>query len=120
MDQILPYVFLVVGVGIILFSFLTAYGLYQQLGTNQQQITTPTFTASNGTLNESISSAVSSLTTTMSNIIKADTNIGLEIVIMFLFVNIGYKLASIGINMDKANREVQAEPTRKKESSNAY
>jgi hypothetical protein len=92
MASIIGYSLIAIGIILLLFTFLVGYGLYQSL--NSEQYTPQTTQSSN------ITSSISSLTNSLGTTAKETGFIFLQIILLFLFANIGYKFVYLGIKMN--------------------
>ncbi len=95
------YVLEAIGLLMIAFAFVIAYGIYSNavssltiIGSTQQSS------------NQSINATLSGLTNSMTGEATLATYTLIEIAVLFLFVNIGYKLAYLGL---QANRSQNAQ-----------
>ncbi|MCL4387839.1 hypothetical protein M1567_01650 [Candidatus Marsarchaeota archaeon] len=112
-EKAIAYTAFVAGVLIILITLYMGYGLYGTIiaaASSPHNTTTP---ASNGSLNQSISSAISSA-------IGAHLPSSgvffllLDIILLFLFANIGYKIAILGVHMNASAKAKQESVSRDK------
>ncbi len=87
--------FVVVGVAVILISMLLGYGLYTNAQRNSALGSQLQGSGSN------ISASVSSLSTGLNNTVSTSAYYIIEVLVLFLFANIGYKIALIGIKISK-------------------
>ncbi len=92
MASIIGYVLIAIGIILLLFTFLVGYGLYQSLNSEQYMTQTPQ--------NSNITVSIYSLTNNLSNTAKETGFIFLQIILLFLFANIGYKFVYLGIKMN--------------------
>ncbi len=89
------------GILIIVFALFLGYGLYQA----QQNISKlPSQTSQSASINSSISNLTTDLGTTLNN------NMGtfIRLIILYLFANIGYKLASLGIELQGKDQKTKS------------
>ncbi len=93
----LGYLLLSLGIAIILFTFLVGYGFYQKV------LTSSSITGSQQTYGN-VSSEIGSLTSGLTQTAKEGTLLGINVLILFLFASIGYKIAMIGIHLIENKR----------------
>lgn len=94
------------GILIIVFALFLGYGLYQA---QQSPSKVPLQNSQSASINSSISSLTTDLGTTLNN------NMGtfIRLIILYLFANIGYKIAYLGIEM--RDKEPKPKNTKKNE-----
>ncbi len=101
------YALIGLGVIIILFSLLLGYGIYVSASSNLNDIALISPSGGN-TINGSVSILSSNLQSTATT----GTYAAIEVIVLFLFASIGYKLAYLGIQMNKQSgkqeKQVQA------------
>ena len=95
--NVLGYLLLSLGIAIILFTFLVGYGFYQKV------LTSSSITGSQQTYGN-VSSEIGSLTSGLTQTAKEGTLLGINVLILFLFASIGYKIAMIGIHLIENKR----------------
>lgn len=101
------YGILALGIVIILFTFVLGYGIYINT-TNQANNFVPqqNFSYSGGSLNASIAGVISTFTNNTFSLVKSSSYVVLEVLVLFLFLNIGYKIAKIGLEkLDSQERK---------------
>ena len=110
-EKTIAYVAFAIGVLIILFTLYMGYGLY---GTIITQANAPiaSSSASSGSLNQSISSAINSAIG--SHLPSSGVFLLLDIILLFLFANIGYKIAILGVHMNASVKARQENVSRDK------
>ncbi len=95
MANYLAYALIAVGIILLAVTFLIGYGLYMDLN-SQFSAYAP---ATPSPQNSSIASSISSLTSGLGSTAKTSSFIMLQIIILFLFASIGYKVAYIGVKL---------------------
>ncbi|MGB9732695.1 MAG: hypothetical protein ACP5P2_01215 [Candidatus Micrarchaeia archaeon] len=98
MASILGYFLIALGVVLLLLTFLMGYGLYESLSTQS-------YVQSGQPSPSNVTGAISSLTSNLSLTARETGFIFLEIIVLFLFANIGYKLSYLGIKLVKGEDE---------------
>ena len=99
MDNLLGYGTFALGLIIILFTFLLGYGIYVSVGNSASSYVPQQNFSGGGSLNASITQITASLSQNAYGLIRTSTYIVLEVVILFLFATIGYKIAKLGVEM---------------------
>ena len=105
-EKTIAYAAFAAGVLIILFTLYTGYGLYGAIMSqaNSPQGTSPP--ASSGSLNQSIGSAINGAIS--SHLPSSGVFLLLlDIMLLFLFANIGYKIAILGVHMNASAKARQ-------------
>ena len=87
-------VFIIIGVLLIILSFILGYGMYTSL--HQAQITQQTPQINGNNITNSFNQFASSL----SYSINGPIYYAIEIILLFLFASIGYKIADLGIRLN--------------------
>jgi len=95
---VLGYSLVAIGIALLAFTFFLGYGLYVSFGSSSTSYVAPTQS------NVSVSGAVASLTNSVNQSIRNSVYMLLEIVVLFLFASIGYKIAYIGVSMLKGEK----------------
>ena len=91
MNELIGYALLVIGILLMLFSFLLGYSIYTNLANNNVG---PAQIGGN-TLNDTVRSGLQSADTTLYSGIYTT----IDVLVLFLFASIGYKLAFLGIHI---------------------
>ena len=110
-EKTIAYVAFAIGVLIILFTLYIGYGLYDTIIT-QANAPIASSSASSGSLNQSISSAINSAIG--SHLPSSGVFLLLDIILLFLFANIGYKIAILGVHMNASVKARQENVSRDK------
>lgn len=95
---LLGYILIGIGILIFAFAFMNAYNLYQNLNSHA----TALYNNSYSTQEKNITSIATSFTNSLSSMTSTANSLGytlLEIIILFLFANIGYKIGYFGLNI---------------------
>ncbi|MDE1869811.1 MAG: hypothetical protein KGH71_02375 [Candidatus Micrarchaeota archaeon] len=87
------------GVIIILFTFLLGYGIYVSVGNSATSYSPQQSFSGGGSLNDSITQITASLSQSVYALVRSSTYIVLEVVILFLFATVGYKIAKLGVDI---------------------
>jgi uncharacterized BrkB/YihY/UPF0761 family membrane protein len=92
-SEYLGYSLIAIGIIMLLFTFLLGYGIYQNINNGSLQIQHSNVAGSNVTalVGSTLQSLTSGANSSLSTII--------EIIVLFLFANIGYKMATLGMKM---------------------
>jgi hypothetical protein len=93
----LGYALLAVGLIMLVFTFLLGYGIYQNAISGGMTPSTGNISGNN--ITAVVGSALQSVTSPLNSTIY----IAISIAILFLFANIGYKMAMIGIKILDSN-----------------
>jgi len=93
-------VFIAVGVIVILAALYLGYSLYTSVQSNNTLQTQTQAGAG------SINSSFSSLSNNISNTIRVNAYYLIEIVVLFLFASIGYKIALIGMTINRDETQI--------------
>ncbi len=100
--------FIIVGFLLIIFSFALGYGMYNSL--RQLQITQQTPQINGSNLNSSFNQLATNISLSINNPIYYI----IEIIILFLFASIGYKIADLGIRTNSiSNKDYSSEKIEK-------
>ena len=112
-EKTLAYAAFAIGVLIILFTLYMGYGLYGTIMAKANAPSSVTTSSSASSLNQSISSAISSAIG--AHLPSSGTFLLLlEIILLFLFANIGYKIAILGVHMNASAKVRQENISRDK------
>ena len=94
--------FLIIGILIIFATLYIGYNLYENIQLNNIiEQTSPTSTSSTSTIN----STLNNMNLNINETIKTSTNYLIEIMLLFLFASIGYKIAYLGITINKGKSQ---------------
>ncbi|MEM3875471.1 MAG: hypothetical protein QXP35_00130 [Candidatus Micrarchaeaceae archaeon] len=100
---LLGYILISIAILIFAFTFMSAYNLYRNLNSHA----TALYNNSYSTQEKNITSIATSFTNSLSSMTSTANSLGytlLEIMILFLFANIGYKIGYFGINIININK----------------
>ncbi|MGC8587157.1 MAG: hypothetical protein ACP5K9_02615 [Candidatus Micrarchaeia archaeon] len=95
---VLGYSLIAIGLALLVFTFILGYGLYMSFSSSSTGYM-PTAQAS-----ANVSSAVSTLTNSINQSVRDSVYMLLEIVVLFLFASIGYKIAYLGVSLLKGEK----------------
>jgi flagellar basal body-associated protein FliL len=101
MAHYLAYVLIAIGIILLAITFLIGYGLYTSLS-EQSSAYAPV----PSTQNSSITGSISILTSNLGSTVRTTSYIILQIIILFLFASVGYKIAFIGVKLMNGNEQV--------------
>jgi hypothetical protein len=101
MAHYLAYVLIAIGIILLAITFLIGYGLYTSLS-EQSSAYAPV----PSTQNSSITGSISILTSNLGSMVRTTSYIILQIIILFLFASVGYKIAFIGVKLMNGNEQV--------------
>ncbi len=91
----LGYILISLGILIILFTFLIGYGLYEQANSKANA------PYSQPAQNATVGGILGPLTSDLSSTINTGTYLSVEVIVLFLFASIGYKIAMIGVQINR-------------------
>ena len=106
MASILGYALIALGIIVLLVTFLMGYGLYENLSTQN-------YIPATGSSGSNITSSISTLTGSLGTTAKETSIIFLQIVILFLFASIGYKITYLGIKLTAGSEEKEEKEKKK-------
>ena len=90
----LGYILISLGILIILFTLLMGYGLYEQANSKANA---PYYQPMQ---NATAGGILGPLTSDLSSTINTGTYLSVEVIVLFLFASIGYKIAIIGVQIN--------------------
>lgn len=96
------YALLAAGLLLMFITFLLGYGLYQTVVANSNA---PAATSSSSYSGNSITQVVGSVLSNATSPLSSDMYTIISVIILFLFVDIGYKIAMLGVHMVSASEE---------------
>ncbi|MEM0154890.1 MAG: hypothetical protein QW814_03605 [Methanothrix sp.] len=111
-EKAVGYAVFALGIAILLITLYIGYGLYQFISVQSKQPQQVVAAPQNSTA-QNISSAISGAIG-QSLPPKSDFLYIIEIIFLFLFANIGYKIAILGVHMNSSKKSGTADYTRDK------
>ncbi|MGC8538896.1 MAG: hypothetical protein ACP5MK_03450 [Candidatus Micrarchaeia archaeon] len=106
------YALITIGILVILFTFYLGYSMYNSIGYSLQA--QPRATSQS---NASINSTISSISNSINSVTSQVSSMGyivIQILLLFLFASIGYKIADLGIKTNSAEAKSSGAPSDKK------
>jgi len=102
MAHYLAYALIAIGMILLAITFLIGYGLYTSLSEQSSAYAPVPSTQQNS----SITGSISTLTSNLGSTARTTSYIILQIIILFLFASVGYKIAFIGVKLMNGNEQV--------------
>jgi tellurite resistance protein TehA-like permease len=92
---------IIVGIGMLLFSFFVGYLIYTDITQNPGNYVWSTNPNPSSPINASVSDLINNLSLT----VDSESLIAVRVVILFLFASVGYKIAELGMRANHGVRK---------------